>query len=120
MLAIPCACQYKSSKNYKFTTDISSYKPNNCKCKLYVEAYYGLQGISDYLTDSVSFRFYTGAYDDESQMINYHCKGDSIFITKKQNTGVKYYNLEGKLSTEYKVIDKKVFSLKQLRAKRNI
>ena len=104
---------FSKQKEPLFTSDISSYKPNNCNCKLYAEAYHTWNGLTeDYLTDSTSFRMYSASYDDENEMINYHCKGDSVYVVKKQSTGIKYYNLEGKLSIQYRVINTKVFSLK--------
>jgi len=121
-MVVLSACGHRSEKNHWFTADISSYKPNNCTCKLYAEVYQGgwMNSKSYYLTDSTNFRIYVGDYYEENEMISYHCSGDSIFATKSQNTGVLYYDINGKTSTIYKNVSIQKFSLKQLKKRNNL
>jgi hypothetical protein len=77
---------FHSKRNYKGTVSLFS-KDIKCNCKLYVEVYnVGIMNNlnSDYLTDSVNFRIYTGTFDDENGYIYYKCSGDSITVGKKE------------------------------------
>ena len=62
-----------------------------CDGRLYVETYmifnsgaFGGDRVSEYLTDSVSFRMYVETFDDAQERIAYQCKGDSICVYRKQ------------------------------------
>jgi hypothetical protein len=63
-------------KRFKFTVPICN--------KLYVEIFnINPAGVDeDYLTDSTSFRFYVGNFDNEHENYRYICEGDSIKIEK--------------------------------------
>jgi hypothetical protein len=54
---------------------------------LYVETYlvfgqgaYGLDQVSDWLTDKSNFRMYIGTYDEGNGGFNFQCKGDSVYV----------------------------------------
>lgn len=89
-------CSNKSKKHHKLTVNLCKYKPNGCKCNLYVEVYqvFGMGALGSdlncqYLTDSVNFRVYLGTYGDENEMIITKCKGDSIHTIKTVKTSSK-------------------------------
>ncbi len=86
--------------------------------KIFVETYrifgsgaYGGDRVSNYLTDSVNFRFYIGAFDNAHENYTYVCKGDSIYIEKvsMEEEGIPYNT---RVIT--KVIDRKTIDLKTL------
>ena len=91
-------------KKIKYTVKI-------CDDKLYVERFnINPAGIDeDYLTDSLNFRIYVGKWDNEHENFNYTCSGDSVLIKKLgiiDTTG------------EFQVLEKRVFSLKELKTKK--
>lgn len=109
---------YHSRKDYKYTYNLCQHK-SECSCKLYAEGYLvyamGAQGsniYSEYLTDSSMFRIYIGSYDEYDERILYNCKGDSIYVEKRTN---KDFPTDDQHS--FKVLDKKVYSLKDLKSK---
>jgi hypothetical protein len=60
-----------------------------CNGTLFIETFtifgsgsYGGDRVSDYLTDSLDFRIYIGAYDNSDEAYSYECKGDSVKIYK--------------------------------------
>ena len=90
-----------------------------CDNTLFVEKYlivgggaFGGDRISDYLTDSTTFRLYVGSFIDSHEVFNYACKNDSIYIEKieTKEEGIPYNT-----KSIIKVINKRVFSLKTLR-----
>ena len=90
-------------KKYKYTTKV-------CEHTLYVEAFnVNPAGVdADYITDSVNFRLYVGKFDNEHEIYRYSCSGDSLLIRKfavLDFSGIR------------KVIDTRVFSIKELKSK---
>lgn len=86
--------------------------------KLFVETYtifgsgaYGGDRVSNYLTDSVNFRLYIGAFDNAHENYTYVCKGDTIYIEKVsiEEEGIPYNT-----KTITKVIERKTVDLKTL------
>jgi hypothetical protein len=61
----------------------------------------------DYITDSVNFRMYVGRYDNEHEIINFQCRGDSLVIRKLG---------ERDFRGERGVIDTQVYSIKELKS----
>jgi hypothetical protein len=109
---------YHSKKHYVRTYNLCENK-SECPCKLYAEGYLvytmGAQGsnlYSEYLTDSSMFRIYTGTYDEYDEQILYNCKGDSIYVEKITHKDSPTYDPHS-----FKVLDKKVYSLKALKSK---
>jgi hypothetical protein len=96
-----------------------SYKKEICGNAVFVEQYivssggaYGGDRVSDYVTDSVNFRFYIGTFDNAHENITYECKGDSVYIERisMQEEGAPYNT---KVVT--KVLGRKAIDLKLLR-----
>jgi len=90
---------------------------------LFVETYtifgsgaYGGDRVSNYLTDSVNFRFFIGAYDNAHENYTYLCKGDTIYIDKIsiEEEGIPYNT-----KTITKVIEKREVHLKTLQKQHN-
>lgn len=86
--------------------------------RLFVETYtifgsgaYGGDRVSNYLTDSVNFRFYIGAFDNAHENYTYQCKGDTIYIEKIsiEEEGIPY-----KTKTITKIIEKREINLRTL------
>jgi hypothetical protein len=109
-------CSKRNKDHHKLTVNLCNYKPNGCKCNLYVEVYrvFGMGALgsdlnSHYLTDSVNFRIYLGTYDEADEMIATKCKGDKIYTTKTKKTSFKSD------WDQPKIISKTNFSLKRLK-----
>lgn len=98
-----------------FSSCIKSYKRTIklCDDKLYVEVFnVNPAGVdADYLTDSLTFRYYVGKWDNEHENFNYTCKGDSIIILKQitQDT-----------TSLRKVVETRRLSVEQLRKENNL
>ncbi len=107
-LVIACGCN-RCSHKYFDTVSLSEYN-KTCKCKLYVEVYHTDFGLlkADYLTDSTSFRIYTGTFDDENGYIYYKCRGDSIIVEKID---------EDRGTNTQKTVSKKIYSVKELKTR---
>ena len=90
-------------KKYKRTTEV-------CERTLYVETFnVNPAGVdADYITDSVNFRLYAGKFDNEHENISFWCSGDSLVIEKIADVD---------FSGVRKVIDTRVFSIKELKSK---
>jgi hypothetical protein len=96
-----------------------SYKKNLCGDSVFVEQYIvsggGAQGgdrVSDYVTDSINFRFYVGTFDNAHENITYECKDDSVYLEKiyRQVDGAPYNT-----KVVIKVLERKTIDLKFLR-----
>src|ERR1700744_3262428 len=74
------SCSRCKNSYYK-TVSLVKSQPQ-CNCKLYVENYHTISGISTYLTDSVNFRTFTGTYNDEQDAISFDCRRDSVIVEK--------------------------------------
>lgn len=95
-----------SKKDYYSTTPL--------KNGLYVETFTvfgsgasGTDMMSDYLTDSLSFRIYAGTYDQGSEYYYYNMNGDSIIILK--------YKSDPSETGNRKLIDKQVYFSSKLK-----
>jgi len=97
-------------------------KENKLQCsKLYIEVYsdlgVGLLGSDltyDYLTDSSNFKLFIGKYDDTSEILFTHIKGDSIIVIKSTTEGQ---------SSEWqspKILEERIYSLKVLKKLGNL
>jgi len=42
-----------------------------------------------YLTDSINFRMYTGAFDEEGGTIYFRCIGDSVIVERREKVNTK-------------------------------
>ncbi|WP_295650449.1 hypothetical protein [uncultured Mucilaginibacter sp.] len=60
------------------------------------------------MTDSTSFRIYTGTFDDENGYIYYKCRGDSIIVEKID---------EDRGTNTQKTVSKKIYSVKELKTR---
>ena len=80
---------FKSRKDHKYTIELCKLKSKTCNCNLYIEGYtvsraFGSTDIvSEYLTDSNSFRIYMGNFDEGNERLNYNC-GGTPFSTKNE------------------------------------
>lgn len=86
-----------------------------CNKNLYVETYtifgsgaYGGDRVSDYLTDSINFRIYVGAYDNGEEAYSYQCKSDSVYI----------YKVTGTRENKNKIVATTVYNLLRLKSKK--
>jgi hypothetical protein len=102
-LLLICSLFIGCSKVYKRTLKV-------CDNKLYIEVFsVNPAGVDvDYLTDSLNFRLYVGKWDNEHENFHYTCKGDSIIIEKMARMDTTSF---------MKVIETKVYSLKDLKTK---
>jgi hypothetical protein len=112
---------HPKKKDHKFTVNLCKYKPGSCNCGLYAEGYlsfgmgaWGRDLYSVYLTDSSHFRVYIGDFDEENERFEYDCSADSVHVEKRTNKG---YARDDR--STYKVLDKKSYSLKDLK-RRNV
>jgi hypothetical protein len=114
----------RSKGNYRYALDSEHY--------LYIEVLNsGLMGNqrSEYLTDSTNFRIYAGTFDERNSYILYRCKGDKIYIEKKERVNQVFKNdgatAKGKpgndLDAQYtlKTAYKKIYSLTDLKKQHN-
>ena len=115
-LLLGCS-HHPKKKDHKFTVNLCKYKPGSCNCGLYAEGYlsfgmgaWGRDEYSVYLTDSNHFRAYIGDFDEENERFEYVCSGDSVYVEKRTNKG---YGRDD--WSTYKVLDKKSYSLKDLK-----
>lgn len=100
------SCYDKYSKKYYHST-------TPLKNGLFVESFTvfgsgasGSDMITDYLTDSMSFRIYAGTYDQGPEYYYYQINGDSILIQKfKSSVG----------SIQKKLLDKQLYFLSKLK-----
>lgn len=99
----------RNKDNYRYTF--------NTEHNLYIEVYStGLIGNlkSEYLTDSTNFRVYLGTFDDERGYIHCAVNGDKILVEKREHgmeTGPQWDKL--------KVVERKIYSLAELKMRRN-
>jgi hypothetical protein len=93
-----------------------------CDKHLFVETYkifesgaYGGDRVSDYLTDSATFRMYVGTFDNGKERFKYQCTGDSIYLSKISfvEEGMPY-----KTKTISKIVYKRAYSLLDLKKKK--
>lgn len=75
----------RNKKHHKDTTKLIE--------QLYVETYtdfgsgaFGTDIVSDYLTDSISFRKYVGTFDEGPEYYYYNILGDTIYIEKYKSS----------------------------------
>ncbi len=70
----------------------------------------GSDVYSEYLTDSTTFRVYTGNFDDNNEKLDYNCSADSIYVEKRTNKGYARDDWN-----TFKVLEKKGYSLEDLK-----
>lgn len=102
------SCYDKYSKKYYHSTTL-------LKNGLFVESFTvygsgasGTDMITDYLTDSLTFRMYAGTYDQGPEYYYYQINGDSILIQKYKSSS------ESK-SKQKELIDKQLYFLSKLK-----
>src|SRR4051812_42928764 len=86
LLLLICRCRNdRSKKEHHSTTPV-------CDNRLFVETFtifgsgaYGGDRVSDYLTDSTTFRIYIGTFDDAHGGYSYQCNGDSVKVYRVVN-----------------------------------
>ena len=113
---ILCSCV----KKYKSTTAFCDKK------KLYIEVFnVNPMGVNaEYLTDSVTFRKYIGDLDEEHEIYNYYCLGDSIHIMKtvRGNRWAEWDTANGTISliSNLDTIQTLTYSISQLKKEGNL
>jgi hypothetical protein len=106
LITLP-SCQ--SCKHFYFKTiDLHLLEPK-CQCRLFIENYHTITGTATYLTDSTSFRIFTGSYDEEQGNISFDCTGDSIIVEESIRDPNYVY---GKFITK----ERKIYLLKYLKS----
>jgi len=106
------ACNDKySRKELKTTTKLNDYP-------LYVETYlvygsgaFGTDIVSEYLTDSATFRKYIGTFDEGPEYYYYKISKDTVYIEK-------YRSFEGK--EPKKLLEKNFLSISELKKMNNV
>lgn len=103
-LILSCSNKY-DRQDHRRTTELAH--------QLYVETYvvfgsgaFGTDIVSQYLTDSTSFREYVGTFDEGPEYYYYRVSGDTIYIEK-------YNSSEGKNSK--KLLEKKLLLISDLK-----
>ena len=115
-LLLSCG-HHPKKEDHKFTVNLCKYKSGSCNCGLYAEGYlsigmgaWGSDLYSVYLTDSSRFRVYIEDFDEENERLEYDCSADSVYVEKRTNKGYARDDW-----STYKVLDKKSYSLKDLK-----
>jgi len=115
ILCIIGCTNLKSKKKYASTVSLYHLAGQTCSCNLYLERYivsrsFGSTDIdSEYLTDSNSFRIYTGNYDEGNERLEYSCKGDTVYFQKITNKDL------GQNWDTFRIIENKIFVLEDLK-----
>jgi hypothetical protein len=106
-------CEY----HHKFTSKV-------CSEKVYTEVFtINVAGVDEcFLTDSINFRIRIGTFDEEHESYVYECKGDSIFILKKQTgkNNCRWIIINGKKTVRCDVdtVGMQIYSLSELRQRK--
>ena len=96
----------KSRKNHKWTFKVCD--------SLYTEIFstfgqgaWGGDRDGKWLTDSVSFRIFLGAFDEVNGKIYIECKNDSVFVTRFPDDLDVNKDLKAPVTKTYRIVDLK-------------